>query len=68
MFVGGLSAIALGVYTAKGATSVTARYIEARIGIQFCQLPQKPMRILLRCVLYLRCFVTRVSVSTTLLY
>ncbi|XP_077302521.1 ATPase family AAA domain containing bor [Arctopsyche grandis] len=32
MFVGGLSAIALGVYTAKGATSVTARYIEARIG------------------------------------
>lgn len=29
---GGISLIALGVYTAKGATSVTARYIEARLG------------------------------------
>lgn len=29
---GGLSLVALGVYTAKGATGVTARYIEARIG------------------------------------
>ncbi|KAM3968557.1 ATPase family AAA domain containing bor [Aphomia sociella] len=29
---GGLSLLALGVYTAKGATSVTARFIEARIG------------------------------------
>ncbi|KAK9888751.1 hypothetical protein WA026_000977 [Henosepilachna vigintioctopunctata] len=29
---GGFSLIALGVYTAKGATGVTARYIEARLG------------------------------------
>ncbi|KAL4717468.1 hypothetical protein ACJJTC_000617 [Scirpophaga incertulas] len=29
---GGLSLLALGVYTAKGATSVSARFIEARIG------------------------------------
>lgn len=29
---GGLSLLALGVYSAKGATGVTARYIEARIG------------------------------------
>lgn len=29
---GGLSLVALGVYTAKGATGVTSRYIEARIG------------------------------------
>ncbi|XP_048488468.1 ATPase family AAA domain-containing protein 3A homolog [Plutella xylostella] len=29
---GGLSLLALGVYTAKGATSVAARFIEARIG------------------------------------
>ncbi|XP_025829400.1 ATPase family AAA domain-containing protein 3A homolog [Agrilus planipennis] len=29
---GGMSLLALGVYTAKGATSVTARYIEARLG------------------------------------
>lgn len=29
---GGLSLVALGVYTAKGATGVTARYIESRIG------------------------------------
>lgn len=29
---GGLSLLALGVYTAKGATGVTSRYIEARIG------------------------------------
>lgn len=29
---GGLSLVALGIYTAKGATGVTARYIEARIG------------------------------------
>lgn len=29
---GGLSLIALGVYTAKGATGVSARYIEARLG------------------------------------
>lgn len=32
---GGLSLLALGVYTAKGATSVTARFIEARIGMIF---------------------------------
>lgn len=30
---GGLSLVALGVYTAKGATSVAARFIEARIGM-----------------------------------
>lgn len=30
--VGGLSLLALGVYSAKGATGVTARYVEARIG------------------------------------
>jgi ATPase family AAA domain-containing protein 3A/B len=29
---GGLSLVALGIYSAKGATGVTARYIEARIG------------------------------------
>ncbi|XP_034254899.1 ATPase family AAA domain-containing protein 3A homolog [Thrips palmi] len=29
---GGLSLLALGVYTAKGSTSVAARYIEARLG------------------------------------
>ncbi|CAH1183304.1 unnamed protein product [Phaedon cochleariae] len=29
---GGLSLLALGVYSAKGATSVTARYIESRLG------------------------------------
>lgn len=29
---GGLSLLALGVYTARGATGVTARYVEARIG------------------------------------
>ncbi|CAK1554939.1 unnamed protein product [Leptosia nina] len=29
---GGLSLLALGVYTARGATSVTARFIESRIG------------------------------------
>ena len=29
---GGLSLLALGIYTAKGATGVTARYVEARIG------------------------------------
>lgn len=29
---GGLSLLALGVYTAKGATGVTARFVEARIG------------------------------------
>lgn len=29
---GGLSLMALGIYTAKGATGVTARYVEARIG------------------------------------
>ncbi|CAD7093016.1 unnamed protein product [Hermetia illucens] len=29
---GGFSLLALGVYTAKGATGVTARYVEARIG------------------------------------
>lgn len=32
---GGLSLLALGVYTAKGATSVAARFIEARIGQYF---------------------------------
>lgn len=30
--VGGLSLLALGVYSARGATSVAARFIEARIG------------------------------------
>ncbi|XP_055546455.1 ATPase family AAA domain-containing protein 3A homolog [Wyeomyia smithii] len=30
--VGGLSLLALGIYSAKGATGVTARFIEARIG------------------------------------
>ena len=29
---GGLSLVALGVYSAKSATSVTARYVEARLG------------------------------------
>lgn len=29
---GGLSLLALGIYSAKGATSVSARYIEARLG------------------------------------
>lgn len=29
---GGLSLLAVGIYTAKGATGVTARYIESRIG------------------------------------
>lgn len=29
---GGMSLLALGVYSAKGATSVTARYVEARLG------------------------------------
>lgn len=29
---GGISLLALGVYTAKGTTSVAARFIEARIG------------------------------------
>lgn len=29
---GGISLLALGVYSAKGATAVTARYIEARLG------------------------------------
>lgn len=29
---GGLSLLALGIYSAKGATGVTARYIEARLG------------------------------------
>lgn len=30
--VGGLSLLALGVYSAKGATGVASRYVEARIG------------------------------------
>jgi len=30
---GGLSLLALGVYTAKGTTSVAARFIEARLGM-----------------------------------
>lgn len=29
---GGVSLLALGVYSAKGATGVTARYIESRLG------------------------------------
>ncbi|XP_057670463.1 ATPase family AAA domain-containing protein 3A homolog [Diorhabda carinulata] len=29
---GGLSLVALGIYSAKGATSITARYIESRLG------------------------------------
>lgn len=29
---GGLSLVALGIYTAKGVTGVTSRYIESRIG------------------------------------
>ena len=33
MTAGGLSLIALGIYTAKGTTGVTARYVEARLGI-----------------------------------
>lgn len=33
--VGGLSLLALGVYSAKASTSVTARYIEARLGILY---------------------------------
>lgn len=31
---GGLSLLALGIYSAKGATGVTARYIESRLGIK----------------------------------
>ena len=31
--VAGLSLLALGVYSAKGATGVTARYIESKLGI-----------------------------------
>lgn len=30
---GGLSLLALGIYSAKGATTVTARYVEARLGM-----------------------------------
>lgn len=30
---GGVSLLAFGVYSAKGATSVTARYVEARLGM-----------------------------------
>lgn len=30
---GGLSLLALGVYSAKGTTSIAARYIEARLGM-----------------------------------
>lgn len=29
---GGLSLLALGIYSAKGATTVTAKYVEARLG------------------------------------
>jgi len=29
---GGISLLALGVYSAKGATGIAARYIEARLG------------------------------------
>lgn len=29
---GGMSLLALGVYTAKGTTGITARYIESRLG------------------------------------
>lgn len=32
---GGLTLLALGVYSARGATSVTARYIESRLGTFF---------------------------------
>lgn len=32
---GGLSLLALGVYSAKAVTSVSARYIEARLGMFF---------------------------------
>lgn len=32
---GGLSLLALGIYSAKGATGITARYIEARLGKMF---------------------------------
>lgn len=44
---GGLSLLALGVYSAKGATGVTARYIESRLGkktfpIPFRLLLEKP--------------------------
>lgn len=30
---GGISLLALGVYSAKGATGVAARYVEARLGM-----------------------------------
>lgn len=29
---GGLSLLALGIYSAKGATGITARYVESRLG------------------------------------
>lgn len=32
MAAGGLSLLALGVYSAKGFTNVTAKYIESRLG------------------------------------
>lgn len=32
MAAGGLSLLALGVYSAKGFTSVTAKYVESRLG------------------------------------
>lgn len=35
---GGLTLLALGVYSARGATSVTARYIESRLGTFFFTL------------------------------
>jgi Domain of unknown function (DUF3523). len=37
---GGMSLLALGVYSAKGATGIAARYIEARLGKlhSFCLL------------------------------
>jgi len=32
MAAGGLSLLALGIYSAKGFTSVTAKYVESRLG------------------------------------
>jgi len=32
MSAGGLSLLALGIYSAKGFTSVTAKYVESRLG------------------------------------
>lgn len=44
---GGLSLVALGVYTAKGVTGVTARYIEARLGMTFYKHLKTGINVLL---------------------